>query len=138
MVVATLSAPIPNPTPPRKSPFIDEHPSLLRQTRMILCTSFRGASSPTNARPTENADYPRPGAQGEGGETETHPPPHNEEEAPKKEKKHGHGGHDQNRLKESVHRKVDATAPSKDHLSSKHSFGAGGRIGQPMGKSLAI
>lgn len=96
------------------------------------------ASAPTNASPTEDADYPRPAPQGEGDEqAQVHPPPH-EEEAPKKEKKHGHGGHDTNRLKESVHRKLDATAPSKDHLGSKHSFGAGGRIGQPMGKTLAV
>ncbi|KAG8219283.1 hypothetical protein J3R82DRAFT_146 [Butyriboletus roseoflavus] len=106
-----------------------------------------GASAPANTHPAENADYPRPATQGEGEEqeqeqeqaqTQTHPPPYNEEEAPKKEKKHGHGGRDQNRLKESVYRKIDATTPSKDHLGSKNSFGAGGRIGQPMGKVLAV
>ncbi|KAH0837799.1 hypothetical protein J3R83DRAFT_5995 [Lanmaoa asiatica] len=103
-----------------------------------------GGSSPTNTHPAENADYPRPAAQEEGEEQaeaqtqQTHPPPHNEEEVPKKEKKHGHGGHDQNRLKESAYRKLDATMPSKDHLGSKHSFGAAGRIGQPTGKVLTI
>lgn len=100
-------------------------------------TPYSGTSAPANAHPTENADYPRPAPQGEGEDQAQHPPPH-EEEAPKKEKKHGHGSHDNNRLKESVYRKVDATAPSKDHLGSKHSFGAAGRIGQPMGKVLAV
>lgn len=104
-----------------------------------------GTSAPANTHPAENADYPRPAAQGEGEEqaqeqaqTQNHPPPHNEEEPPKKEKKHGHGGRDQNRLKESAYRKLNATAPSKDHLGSKHSFGAAGRIGQPMGKVLTV
>jgi hypothetical protein len=95
-----------------------------------------GTSAPANTRPAENPDYPRPAPQGEGEEQAQHPP--HEEEAPKKEKKHGHGSHDNNRLKESVYRKVDATAPSKDHLGSKHSFGAAGRIGQPTGKVLAV
>ncbi|KIJ13787.1 hypothetical protein PAXINDRAFT_100481 [Paxillus involutus ATCC 200175] len=91
---------------------------------------------PTNATDqAENTDYPRPTAQGAG---EEHPPPHNEEEAPKKEKKHGHGSHDQSRLKESGYRKVGATMPSKDHLTSEHCFGARGRVVQPTGRVLDI
>ncbi|KIJ66618.1 hypothetical protein HYDPIDRAFT_109707 [Hydnomerulius pinastri MD-312] len=92
--------------------------------------------SNTNAE-AENTDYPRPTTQGEG-EEQVHAPPHNEEEVPKKEKKHGHGGHDERRLKESAYRKAEATMPSKSHSASKGSFGAGGRIGQPMGKTLAV
>ena len=87
--------------------------------------------------PVENADYPRPAPQGEGDDQTQHPPPHNEEETPKKDKKHGHGTHDKNRLKESGYGKLDATMPSKDHLGAKHGFGAAGRIGQP-GKPLAV
>ncbi|KAF9225202.1 hypothetical protein BS17DRAFT_584470 [Gyrodon lividus] len=94
-----------------------------------------GTPPANSTNQAENTDYPRPTAQGEG---EEHVPPHNEEEAPKKEKKHGHGNHDQGRLKESAYRKVAAAMPTKDHLTSKHSFGVGGRIDQPMGKTLAI
>ncbi|KAF9236828.1 hypothetical protein BU15DRAFT_49515, partial [Melanogaster broomeanus] len=96
------------------------------------------ASPPVNAtNEAEETDYPRPTAH-EEGEEQAHVLHHNEEEVPKKEKKHGHGSHDQDRLKESVHRKVEATMPTKDNPTSHHSFGAAGRIGQPMGKALAV
>ncbi|KAG6380642.1 hypothetical protein JVT61DRAFT_5008 [Boletus reticuloceps] len=121
-----------------------QHPPALRVGGRRLSISARpkphhasGTSAPAPTHLADNADYPRPAAQGEG-EEQAHPPPHNEEEAPKKEKKHGHGGHDKNRLKESMYRKAEVTMPSKDHLASKNSFGGVGRIGQPMGKVLAV
>ncbi|KAN0100093.1 hypothetical protein V8E55_000077 [Tylopilus felleus] len=123
-----------------------QHPPALRVGGRRLSTTARprphnppGTTAPAPTHPTENADYPRPtAAQGDGDDAQ-HPPPHNEEEAPKKEKKHGHGGgHDKNKLKESVQHKVESTMPSKDHMGTKHSFGAAGRIGQPTGKVLAV
>jgi len=95
------------------------------------------ASPPRNTNEAEETDYPRPTAHGEG-EEQAHVLHHNEEETPKKEKKHGHGSHDQDRLNESVYHKVEATMPTKNNSGSQHSFGAAGRIGQPMGKALAV
>ncbi|KAH7886352.1 hypothetical protein F5I97DRAFT_1255665 [Phlebopus sp. FC_14] len=93
-------------------------------------------SAPTSAaEQTENTDYPRPAAQ---GEEQAHAPPHNEEEAPKKEKKHGHKGTEERRLQESAYRKAVATQPTRDHAGGKHAFGAAGRIVQPMEKALSL
>ncbi|KAG9308974.1 hypothetical protein JVU11DRAFT_11276 [Chiua virens] len=127
-----------------------QHPPALRvggrrlsiNTRPKLHTTL-GTAAPANTQPTEDADYPRPGATQGGGEEQAEAEtnhPQNEEEVPKKQKKRGHGDHDQNklRLKESVLRRLDlTTVPSKDHLSSRHWFGAAGRISQPA-KALAV
>ncbi|KAG6329722.1 hypothetical protein ID866_9366 [Astraeus odoratus] len=86
-------------------------------------------TSPKTASETESADYPRPAAQ-EQEQQEAH----EEEEAPKKEKKHGHRGHDEKRLKENPSWKVEATRPTRDNISNRHSFGGAGRIGQPVSK----
>ncbi|KIK97705.1 hypothetical protein PAXRUDRAFT_824664 [Paxillus rubicundulus Ve08.2h10] len=121
-----------------------QHPPAVKVGGRRLSVSSRpraraaSGGLPRNATDqAENTDYPRPTAQG-AGEEQVHPPPHNEEEAPKKEKKHGHGSHDQSRLKESVYRKVEGTMPSKDHLTSEHCFGARGRVVQPTGRALDI
>jgi len=108
--------------------------SVSSKPRLHAASSF-----PTdNISQRENADYPRPAPPGEG-EEHAQAPPHNEEEAPKKEKKHGHGNHDDNRLKESIYRKIEGTRPTRDLSSGpKNSFGAGGRIAQPSGKVFSI
>lgn len=84
---------------------------------------------------SEAADYPRPAAQGDDQPDAT---PQKEEEAPKKEKKHDHGGHNEKRMKENPSHKLDATRPTRDHMANKHGFGAAGRIGQPAAKMFGV
>lgn len=90
------------------------------------------SDSPTQ---TQNTDYPRPT---DHGEEEAHAPPHDEEEVPKKKKNHRHGSHDDNRLLESAYRKAEASRPTRDNVSGKSGYGAGGRIAQPVGKTFGV
>jgi len=79
---------------------------------------------------SEDTDYPRPA------------PPHDvvnsEEELPKKEKRQGHGSHDnEKKVRESVYKKMEATMPTRDALGGKSGFGGAGRVLQPSGKGFA-
>jgi hypothetical protein len=66
-------------------------------------------------------------------------PPHHDEEAPKKDKKHGHGSHDnEKKLKESAQWKAEATRPTRDGTAGRKDFGAAGRISQPAGRGPTI
>ncbi|THH18615.1 hypothetical protein EW146_g2388 [Bondarzewia mesenterica] len=108
----------------------------------IYGDSSEGAgSAPTT--PGEPADYPRPAPPGTEGEHEhehEHEHAHNEEEVPKKEKKQGHGAHDNERkLRESAQRKAEENRPRKEGWApgGKHT-GGGGRISQPAGKAFGV
>ncbi|KIM69903.1 hypothetical protein SCLCIDRAFT_490065 [Scleroderma citrinum Foug A] len=90
------------------------------------------STSPKTTTGSDNADYPRPAAQGDEQPEAT---PQKEEDAPKKEKKHGRG---EKRPRENFNDKVEATRPTKDHMASKHGFGAAGRIAQPASKAFGI
>jgi len=91
-------------------------------------TSEHTPTSPTGT--VDHVDYPRPAPPGE--DTQGHSP-HNEDEAPKKEKKK-HGNHDEKKLRD-ANRKAEATRPTREAAGGgKSGFGAGGRIAQPAGK----
>ncbi|GBE77348.1 hypothetical protein SCP_0102210 [Sparassis crispa] len=85
--------------------------------------------SPTN----EPVDYPRPAPPGE--QAPEHAP--HEEEHMKKEKKKGSTEHDK-RFQENLYQRAEHNRPSKDVHGAKNinAIGAGGRIGQPAGRSL--
>jgi len=95
-------------------------------------TNFGSAPASVLApEPTpEDTDYPRPA-----------PPqdlPNNEEEAPKKDKRQGHGNHEnEKKVREAAHKKAEATRPTRDALGGKSGFGGAGRVLQPSGKGFA-
>jgi len=63
----------------------------------------------------------------------------NKEEPPKKEKRQGHGNHDnEKKVRESTYKKIEATMPTRDALGGKSGFGAAGRVLQPIGKGFAV
>lgn len=121
---------------------VTQHPPAIRVGGRRLSVTSRPrpranseAVANVGANQTEATDYPRPAAH---SEEEAHPPPHNEEEIPKKRKHHGQGNHDDSRLQESAYRKAEASTPTKDHVSGKSGYGGGGRIAQPAGKSFGV
>jgi hypothetical protein len=79
---------------------------------------------------SEDTDYPRPA-----------PPQdlvNNEEEPPKKDKRQGHGNHDnEKKVREGTYRKMETTRPTRDALGGKSGFGGAGRVLQPSGKGFA-
>jgi len=90
----------------------------------------QAAEATTNS---ENVDYPRPAAPGE--EPAHHDAPPHEEEAPKKEKKHGHGNHENEKKLRDAQRKAEAR-PTRDSQTGPKNFGGAGRIAQPAGKGF--
>ncbi|KAH7926834.1 hypothetical protein BV22DRAFT_1194051 [Leucogyrophana mollusca] len=118
-----------------------QHPPAMKVGGRRLSVTSRPkphvSSGSPPASPTtlpEETDYPRPAAP---GDEHHHVPPPNEEEAPKK-KKHGHGNHDEKRLKESAFQKAEAARPTRDNNAPKGAFGAAGRIAQPAGKTFGV
>jgi len=86
--------------------------------------------APASEQTSEDTDYPRPA------------PPQdlvdNQEEPPKKEKRQGHGNHDnEKKMREGTYKKMDATRPTRDAIGGKVGFGGAGRVLQPSGKGFA-
>lgn len=60
-----------------------------------------------------------------------------DDEVPRR--KQGSGGDDhERRIQESLYRKAEHNRPTKEFVGSSKTVGAGGRISQPAGKSLAM
>jgi len=79
---------------------------------------------------SKDTDYPRPA-----------PPQdlvNNEEEPPKKDKRQGHGNHDnEKRVRGDTYGKAETNRPTRDAPGGKSGFGGAGRVLQPSGKGFA-
>ena len=96
-------------------------------SRLPTRSSVPREEVPEGPSTVEVTDYPRPAPPGED-HPETHAHHNNDEELPRKEKKH----HD---MKE---QKARPNLPTRDVPIANKGFGAGGRIDQPAGKGLNI
>ncbi|KAH9854358.1 hypothetical protein C2E23DRAFT_818409 [Lenzites betulinus] len=86
------------------------------------------SASPEHDTPV---DYPRPAPPGEQQQHK------DDDEVPRR--KQGSGGDDhERRIQESLYRKAEHNRPTKEFVGSSKTVGAGGRISQPAGKSLAM
>ncbi|KAF7340983.1 hypothetical protein MSAN_02083700 [Mycena sanguinolenta] len=87
------------------------------------------AVAPTVAEPL---DYPRPAPPqppaGEEAIAHLPPPQHNDEEAPRKDKRHDGN---ERKLMELAQRKAEMTRPTRIQKNNTKGFGAAGRIAQP-------
>ncbi|KAI0830861.1 hypothetical protein BC628DRAFT_1336795 [Trametes gibbosa] len=76
-------------------------------------------------------DYPRPAPPGEEQQHK------DDDDVPKR--KQGNGGDEhERRIQESLYRKAEHNRPTKEFKGSPKTVGAGGRISQPVGKSLGM
>ncbi|KAJ7871186.1 hypothetical protein B0H14DRAFT_2724662 [Mycena olivaceomarginata] len=139
----TLASQYPRPSLRPHSPtmtdvanFFANHPPAIKvggRRHSISTVRHRPHPAPEPApaappRAAEALDYPRPAPPTVAGDEVAHvPPPHNEDEALRKDKKH----ENERKLMELAQRKAEMTRPTRIPKNNGKGFGAAGRIAQP-------
>ena len=95
---------------------------------------------PRPAAPTLSSEHSEPPHAPEHEREHEHAYQQQEDDAPHKKKQGGGGGGDEHerRLRESALRKAEQNRPTRDFQATPKAVGAGGRIGQPAGKSFGV